>query len=99
MEKRNLNIDLDGLDIQILSILMNDASVPYTEVAKKLVVSGGTINVRMKKMEDLGIIKSANLTINTKKISFDICALLWFYLEKGSKYNNIVKELRNRKKD
>lgn len=91
MEK---NIDLDGLDIQILSILMNDASVPYTEIAKKLVVSGGTIHVRMKKMEDLGIIKSANLTINPQKIGFDICAFLGIYLEKGSQYNHAVEELK-----
>ena len=90
MEKKNPNFELDNLDIQILSILMNDASVPYTEIAKKLVVSGGTIHFRMKKMEDLWIIRSANLTINPQKIGFDICAFLGIYLEKGSQYNHSV---------
>jgi Lrp/AsnC family transcriptional regulator for asnA, asnC and gidA len=67
MENQYANYDLDNLDIQILSILMNDASIPYTEIAKKLIVSGGTIHVRMKKMEELGIIRGSNLIINPQK--------------------------------
>jgi Lrp/AsnC family transcriptional regulator for asnA, asnC and gidA len=94
MEKRNSHYELDNLDTQILSILMNDASIPYTEIAKKLEVSGGTIHVRMKKMEELGIIKSANLTINPQKIGFDVCAFLGIYLEKGSQYNHAVEQLK-----
>jgi len=82
MEKKSQFLELDNLDTQILSILMNDASVPYTEIAKKLVVSGGTIHVRMKKMEELGIIRGSNLIINPQSIGFDICAFLGIYLEK-----------------
>lgn len=94
MEKKNTQYELDHLDTQILSILMNDASIPYTEIAKKLEVSGGTIHVRMKKMEELGIIKSANLTIDPQKIGFDVCAFLGIYLEKGSQYHHAVEQLK-----
>ncbi len=80
MENQYANYDLDNLDIQILSILMNDASIPYTEIAKKLIVSGGTIHVRMKKMEELGIIRGSNLIINPQKVGFDITAFLGIYL-------------------
>src|SRR3546814_15420700 len=90
MKKRNDNYELDNLDTQILSILMNNASIPYTEIAKKLIVSGGTIHVRMKKMEELGIIRGSNLIINPQKIGFDITAFLGIYLEKGSQYNHEV---------
>ena len=41
---------LDEVDMSILSILSQDAMKPYTEIAKKLIVSPGTIHVRMKKM-------------------------------------------------
>jgi Lrp/AsnC family transcriptional regulator for asnA, asnC and gidA len=51
------NLEIDNLDIQILSILMKNATTPYTEIAKELIVSGGTIHVRMKKLEELGVIK------------------------------------------
>ena len=44
---------IDKVDRSILSILMEDAKTPYTEIAKKLLVSAGTIHVRMKKMEEI----------------------------------------------
>lgn len=94
MEKRYQNYDLDHLDIQILSILMEDASIPYTEIAKKLEVSGGTIHVRMKKMEDLEVIRGSNLQINPQRVGYDVTAFLGIFLEKGSQYNNAVEQLK-----
>jgi len=94
MENRSQNFELDNLDIQILCILMEDATVPYTEIAKKLIVSGGTIHVRMKKMQDLEIIKGSHLLIDPQKIGYDICAFLGIYLEKGSQYKDAVESLR-----
>lgn len=94
MENQSNNFELDNLDIQILSILMEDATIPYTEIAKKLIVSGGTIHVRMKKMQDLGIIKGANLIIDPQKIGYDVCAFLGIFLEKGSQYKDAVDSLR-----
>ena len=46
------NLEIDSLDKQILSILMNDATIPYTEIAKELIISGGTVHVRMKKLQE-----------------------------------------------
>lgn len=92
--KKPHNSEIDNLDIQILSILMKNATTPYTEIAKELIVSGGTIHVRMKKLEELGIIKGANLEINPQKLGYDICAFLGIFLEKGSQYNNAVKQLQ-----
>lgn len=94
MDKKYENYDIDSLDVKILSILMENASIPYTEIAKKLIVSGGTIHVRMKKMEELGIIRGSNLIINPQKVGFDITAFLGIYLEKGSQYAVAVDQLR-----
>lgn len=95
MENRSQNFEPDNLDLQILGILMEDATIPYTEIAKKLIVSGGTIHVRMKKMQELGIIKGSHLMIDPQKIGYDICAFLGIYLEKGSQYKDAVESLRN----
>lgn len=94
MENRSQNFELDNLDIQILSILMEDATIPYTEIAKKLIVSGGTIHVRMKKMQDLEIIKGSHLMIDPQKIGYDVCAFLGIFLEKGSQYKDAVESLK-----
>ena len=87
--------DIDKLDRQILSILMVDAKTPYTDIAKQLYVSGGTIHVRMKKLEQLGIVKGANLVVDYTKLGYDISAFLGIYLDKSSLYNQVTKELRN----
>ncbi|MBD3749039.1 MAG: Lrp/AsnC ligand binding domain-containing protein [Sphingobacteriales bacterium] len=94
IDKARPNLEIDNLDIEILSILMNDATTAYTEIAKELIVSGGTIHVRMKKMQDLGIIKGSNLIVDAQKVGYDICAFLGIYLEKGSIYHDAVEKLK-----
>ncbi|MGB1121309.1 MAG: Lrp/AsnC ligand binding domain-containing protein [Saprospiraceae bacterium] len=86
--------DIDKLDRQILSVLMEDAKTPYTDIAKKLYVSGGTIHVRMKKLEQMGIVKSASLDVDYTKLGYDICAFLGIYLDKSSLYTNVSVDLK-----
>jgi len=85
--------ELDKIDMQILSYLMEDAKMPYTEIAKHLYISSGTVHVRMKKMEELGIIKSSNLRVNYEKLGYDITAFIGIYLSKSSLYNEVAKKL------
>ncbi len=85
--------DIDKLDKQILSILMRNAKKAYTDIAKQLFVSGGTIHVRMKKLEDAGIVKGYNLIVDHSKLGYDISAFLGIYLDKSSLYEDVSKEL------
>ncbi len=87
------NYQIDNIDRGILSELMINAKVPYTEIAKKLIVSAGTIHVRMKKMEEAGIVKSSRLHINYELLGFDLTAFLGIYLEKGSTYTDVIQQL------
>jgi Lrp/AsnC family transcriptional regulator for asnA, asnC and gidA len=90
MEKK---FELDPLDYKILEILVQDANLPYTEIGSRLDVSGGTVHVRMKKMESLGIVKGAQLLIDYSKIGWDITAFLGIYLDKSSLYEDVAKQL------
>lgn len=94
LHKKVLNLEVDNWDLAILAILMRNAMTPFTEIAKELLISGGTVHVRMKKMTDLGIIKGAHLQINPQKIGYDVCAFLGIYLEKGSQYNQAADQLK-----
>lgn len=94
MNKEPENYEIDNLDLKILSILIEDAMTPYTEIAKQLIISGGTVHVRMKKLETLGIVKGSQLVIDTVKIGYDVCAFVGIYLEKGSIYKKVVKEFK-----
>ena len=85
--------EIDKLDKQILSILMRNAKKPYTDIAKQLYVSGGTIHVRMKKMEDAGIVKGYSLNVDPASLGYDITAFLGVYLDKSSLYDDVADEL------
>ena len=49
-------LKLDDIDLKILSFLMQDAQMSYTEIAKHVFVSGGTVHVRMKKMQQMKVV-------------------------------------------
>jgi len=85
--------DMDDLDRQILALLMENARMAYTEVAKKLQVSGGTIHVRMKKLEDCGIVRGYLLHVDPEQLGYDITAFLGIYLDKSSHYEAVIKTL------
>ena len=94
---QNLEIDktdkIDGTDLKILAILLEDANLPYTEIGKRVFVSGGTVHVRMKKMEQMGIVTGAQLNIDHKKLGWDISAFLGIYLDKSSLYEEVAESL------
>ncbi|MDT8716342.1 Lrp/AsnC ligand binding domain-containing protein [Clostridium sp. 19966] len=88
------NPQLDELDYQILEILIKDSRTPYLEIARMCHVSGGTIHVRMKKMEDMGIIKGTKLLLDTSKLGYDVCCFVGIYLDKSSSFSYVLEELK-----
>ena len=90
----NKNLEIDKLDLQILAILMEDAKVPYTKIGEALFVSPGTVHVRMKKMEQMGIVKRHQLIVNYERLGYDVTSYLGIYLQQSSMYENVVKELK-----
>ena len=91
----NKNYEIDNIDLKILNILSEDAKIPYTEVAKKVFVSSGTVHVRMKKLEDMGVVLGTTLKLDYSKIGYDITCFLGIYLQKSSLYDEVVNKLRN----
>ena len=89
----NKNYEIDNVDLKILALLTEDAKMPYTEVAKKVFVSGGTVHVRMRKMEEMGIVRGTTLKMDYSKMGYDITAFLGIYLEKSSLYDQVIKKL------
>ena len=85
---------LDEIDHQILDILIENARTPFTDIAKQLLVSAGTIHVRVKKMEDEGIIQGSTLTLNYEKMGYSFIEHVGIYLEKTSMTQGVIENLR-----
>lgn len=86
-------LNIDKLDLQIIQEMSENADTPYAELGKKLFVSGGTIHVRIKKLEELGIVKGKRLKVDLRPLGFDITAFVGIFLEKSSLYEQVSKEL------
>ena len=73
---------------------METAEISYADLGKKLFVSGGTIHVRIKKLQEYGVVKGTKLNVDIKKLGYDITAFVGIYLEKSSLYDTVAKDLR-----
>ncbi len=87
-------LNLDKLDLQIIHAMMDDAGISYADLGKALFVSGGTIHVRIKKLQEAGIVKVTKLNVDLKELGYDVIAFIGIYLEKSSLYDSVAKELR-----
>ena len=88
------NYEIDNVDLKILALLTEDAKIPYTEIAKKVYVSGGTVHVRMRKMEEMGIVKGNTLSMDYSKLGIDVTAFMGIYLERSSLYDKVTEKLK-----
>jgi Lrp/AsnC family transcriptional regulator, regulator for asnA, asnC and gidA len=88
------DLNLDKLDFHIIQTMMDNADISYADLGKKLFVSGGTIHVRIKKLQELGIVKGTKLHVDHKILGYDVIAFIGIFLEKSSLYDNVAKELK-----
>ena len=78
-----MKFKLDDVDHKILDLLIDNSRIPFTDIAKKLLISAGTVHVRVKKMEEFGIIQGASLALDYKKLGYTFIAslLVWFLIK------------------
>lgn len=87
------NYDIDEVDKTILMYLIENTRMPFTEIAKKMDVSAGTIHVRVKKLEDAGIIKGTTLITDYDKMGYRFVAYVGLLLTKTNKIQGVLEEL------
>lgn len=95
VKKMDINYEIDSVDRQILSILQQDARTPYSEIARQLIVSGGTIHQRMEKMKALGIVEGSKIKLNLQKLGYDVTVFLGIHLNSSKALSNVIENLKN----
>jgi Lrp/AsnC family transcriptional regulator for asnA, asnC and gidA len=88
------DLNIDKLDLKIIQQLTQDASMSYAELGKQLFVSAGTIHVRIKKLQEMGVINGMKFQVDLKKLGYDVIAFIGIYLEKSSLYDTVAKDLK-----
>lgn len=84
---------LDETDHQILGMLIDNTRTPFTDIAKKLLISAGTVHVRVKKMEEAGIITGSSLTLDYQKLGYSFIAYVGVFLEKTSQTQFVLNRI------
>ena len=86
---------LDEIDHQILDMLIDNTRIPFTDIAKKLLISAGTVHVRVKKMEESGIIRGSSLTLDYKKLGYSFIAYVGVYLNNTSQTKFVLERVND----
>ena len=90
-----MKFKLDEIDYNVLDLLIDNSRIPYTDIAKKLLISAGTVHVRIKKMEDAGIISGSSLKLDYKKLGYTFIAYIGIFLEKTHLTNEVLEKLNS----
>ncbi len=85
--------ELDELDEKILRLIIDNARIPFLEVARECGVSGAAIHQRVQKLIHLGVIKGSEVVVDAEKIGFETCAYVGIFLTSPSTFDYVVKEL------
>jgi Lrp/AsnC family transcriptional regulator for asnA, asnC and gidA len=84
---------LDDIDHQILDMLIDNTRIPFTDIAKKLLISAGTVHVRVKKMEEAGLIKGSSLILDYKKLGYSFIAYVGIFLQNTSQIKFVIERI------
>ena len=85
--------EIDTLDRQIMTRLLNEARTPFIEIARTLSVSGGTIHQRVDRMKASGLIKGSSLSLDLTILGFDVTVFLGIHLVSSKATNRVIRKL------
>lgn len=86
-------LKLDKIDRAILQALLADSRRSYQDIASELIVSPGTIHVRLNKMKDAGLIKGSKIVVDFSLLGYEVCAFIGINLASAKDYQTVLKRL------
>lgn len=86
---------LDAIDRKILKFLVQNARMPFLEIARECGISGAAIHQRIRKLEELGVILGSSMSINPKVLGFDVCAFIAIRIQDPMLNTSVVEALKH----
>ena len=85
---------IDPIDQKILSFLVNNARMPFLEIARECGVSGAAIHQRVKRLESNGVITGSRLLVKPQALGLNVCAFVSVSLSEANKYPEVISQLK-----
>jgi DNA-binding Lrp family transcriptional regulator len=77
-------MDLDTTDRALLAALLEDARISQRGLAKRVGVAQGTITNRLRRLEEMGIIKGYTVLLDAESIGWTMTVITGLRIQKGS---------------
>lgn len=84
---------LDTLDKKIIELILNDARIPFLEVARACNVSGAAIHQRIQRLTSMGILKGSQYIVDPEKMGYETCAYIGLFLKDPERFDEVVDAL------
>ena len=76
-------MELDPLDRNILSVLLEDSRYSFRQIAERVKVSPATVLNRIKELDRIGIIKQYTTLLDYEKLGYDVEVIIEVRISKG----------------
>ena len=77
-------MNLDATDRTILAALLEDARISQRGLAKRVGVAQGTITNRLRRLEDMGVIKGYTVLLDAESIGWTMTVITGLRIQKGT---------------
>jgi len=71
-----MSVKLDEKDLSILSLIQENSKLTANQIAKKINIPITTVFAKIKRMEELGVIKYYRAILNAEKLNFGTAAFI-----------------------
>lgn len=88
-------INLDEIDRKILSFLVNNARMPFLEIARECNISSAAIHQRVHKLEEAGVITGSRTLVRPDALGLNVCVFIHIALAEADKYQEVITALKH----
>ena len=81
MKFGDTDLDLDAIDVGILSVLQENCRTPLARIGEQVGLSAPAVIERVKKLEDAGVISGYHAHLDGRRLGMDITAFIGVYID------------------
>jgi Lrp/AsnC family transcriptional regulator for asnA, asnC and gidA len=93
MKQKNQNFSLDDLDWQILQAIQENSKQTYSDIGRQLGVAHSTVYDRIKKLEQIGVIKKWTVDLDYDKLGLNYITAYMIVYTDPKESENVAKIL------
>jgi Lrp/AsnC family leucine-responsive transcriptional regulator len=88
-----MSIEIDTMDRHILAVLQENCKLPLTRIGERVGLSAPSVNERIRKLEENGVIRGYTAVLDARKLGKDITAFIGVFIEHPTLIGKFEREL------